>query len=116
MEDVPASLVHGDLAGENMHWSADDDLVGILDWDLAQAFDPAVDAACLAWHGSRTVRRAVDGDTYRRARVWARTFGIEQVSAVIANGESTRPRSHEGRVDAAASPAEVVPSPVERCM
>lgn len=87
LEYVPASLVHGDLAAENMHWSSGGDLIGILDWDLAQAFDPAIDAACLAWHGWQAVRQAVDGDTYRRARVWARTFGIEQVGAAIANGE-----------------------------
>jgi aminoglycoside phosphotransferase (APT) family kinase protein len=87
LEEVPASLVHGDLAGENMHWSPDGKLIGVLDWDLAQPFDPAVDAACLAWHGWDAVRSAVNVETFRRARVWAATFGIEQVSSAIVNGE-----------------------------
>ncbi|MFF0245933.1 phosphotransferase [Streptosporangium sandarakinum] len=87
LEEAPASLVHGDLAGENMCWGRGGELIGVLDWDLAQPFDPAVDAACLAWHGWDTVRSAVDSGTYRRARVWAATFGIEQVGSAIVNGE-----------------------------
>lgn len=87
LDAVPASLVHGDLGGDNLRWSAMGQLVGVLDWDLAQAFDPAVDAACLAWHGWDNVKAAVDAKTYRRARVWQATFGIEQVGAAISNGE-----------------------------
>jgi aminoglycoside phosphotransferase (APT) family kinase protein len=87
LPDVPPSLVHGDLAGDNMRWDGDGRLVGILDWDLAAAWDPAVDAACLAWHGWDTVRAAVDATTYARARVWGATFGIEQIGAAIASGE-----------------------------
>jgi aminoglycoside phosphotransferase (APT) family kinase protein len=84
---VPASLVHGDLAGDNLRWSETGELLGVLDWDLAQGFDPAVDAACLAWHGWDNVKAAVDAETYRRARIWQATFGIEQVGAAISNGE-----------------------------
>ena len=84
---VPATLVHGDLAGQNVRWNADGTLAGVIDWDLAQAFDPAIDAACLAWHGWEAVRAAVDAQTYERARTWFLTFGIEQVAAVIDNGE-----------------------------
>ncbi|MFI6479749.1 aminoglycoside phosphotransferase family protein [Nonomuraea sp. NPDC050663] len=80
---VPPGLVHGDLAGHNMHWSADGRLIGILDWDFAQPYDPAVDVACLAWHGWDTVRAAVDEETYRRARVWFMTFGLEQVAVAL---------------------------------
>ncbi|MEV4473077.1 phosphotransferase [Nonomuraea sp. NPDC049504] len=87
LDDVPPSLVHGDLAAGNMHWSAGGELIGVLDWDLAQPFDPAIDAACLAWHGWDTLRQAVDAATYRRARAWAATFGIEQVAAALAAGE-----------------------------
>jgi aminoglycoside phosphotransferase (APT) family kinase protein len=86
---VPASLVHGDLAGHNVHWSDDGrQCIGVLDWDLAQPYDPAVDVACLAWHGWDTVRAAVDADTYARARVWFRTFGLEQVSAALLLGDA----------------------------
>lgn len=84
---VAPSLVHNDLAGDNMHWSADHRLVGVLDWDLAQPFDPAIDAACLAWYGWETVASAVPADTLRRAHTWYRTFGLEQVAFAVLNGE-----------------------------
>ncbi len=37
-----------------MHWSADGDVIGVLDWDVAQPYDPAIDAACMAWLGKTT--------------------------------------------------------------
>jgi aminoglycoside phosphotransferase (APT) family kinase protein len=81
LPEVEPSLVHADLAGHNMRWSDDRRLIGIIDWDWAAAWDPAIDAACLAWHGWATVKAAVDAKTYQRARVWQRTFGIEQIVA-----------------------------------
>jgi len=84
---VNSSLVHGDLAGDNVRYDHRGSLVGVLDWDLAQSFDPAVDAACLGWYGWGTLRAAVDAETYRRARTWWRTFGYEQLGAAILNGE-----------------------------
>ncbi len=88
---VPASLVHGDLAGENVHWDRDGRVcVGVLDWDFAQPFDPAVDAACLAWHGWPTLRRAVDPDTYARARTWYLTFGLDQIAVALLRGDPPR--------------------------
>jgi len=86
---VVPSLVHNDLAGENMHWSADHRLIGVLDWDLAQPFDPAIDVACLAWYGWPTVASAFPSSTVDRARVWYRTFGLEQVAFAVLNGESS---------------------------
>ncbi|MDX2701630.1 phosphotransferase [Streptomyces sp. PA03-6a] len=83
LDPVPDALVHGDLAGSNVHWSRDGKLIGVLDWDLALPFDPAIDAACMAWHGWDTIRKAVDHDTYRRARIWDQTFGIEHLIAVL---------------------------------
>ena len=50
-------------------------------WDWASAWDPAVDAACLAWHGWPAVRAAVDPETYQRAQVWWPTFAIEHIVA-----------------------------------
>ena len=88
LEPVPELLVHGDLAGDNMRWSEDGRLVGILDWDLASPWDQAVDVACLAWHGWENVRKAVDEATYERARTWYRTFGIEQIASALVHGES----------------------------
>ncbi|QMU78242.1 hypothetical protein GXW83_23610 [Streptacidiphilus sp. PB12-B1b] len=35
-------------------------MLGVLDWDLAQPHDPAVDAAALAWHGWDKVAAAVE--------------------------------------------------------
>jgi aminoglycoside phosphotransferase (APT) family kinase protein len=88
---VPPRLVHGDLAGENLHWDPSGrHCVGVLDWDFAQPFDPAVDAACLSWHGWSTLHAAVDAATYRRARIWYLTFGLEQVAAALLRGDSGR--------------------------
>ena len=87
LEPVPPGLVHGDLTGENMHWSADGRLVGVIDWDLAQPFDPAIDAACLAhWHGWSALRATVDGRTYDRARTWYGTFAMEQIVKLLLDG------------------------------
>jgi len=87
LSPVPPCLVHGDLGGANLHWDADGSLVGVLDWDLAQPFDQAVDVACLGQQGWDNVRAAVGPNTYERARVWSRTFGIEQIVAALTNGE-----------------------------
>ena len=85
LEPVDACLVHGDLAGENVHWDDRGRIVGVLDWDLAAPFDQAVDVACLAYFGWANVREAVDSSTYARARTWWRTFGLEQILAAVLN-------------------------------
>nr|WP_297427720.1 phosphotransferase [uncultured Actinotalea sp.] len=87
---VPPSLVHGDLAGANVLLGGDGRVVGVLDWDLAQPFDPAVDAACLAWFGWPVVGAAVHPDALRRARVWHGVFPVEQVAAALDNSEDRR--------------------------
>jgi aminoglycoside phosphotransferase (APT) family kinase protein len=87
LEPVEPAIVHGDLGGGNVHWTEDGKLAGVLDWDLVQLFDPAFDAALMAWHGWENIRDAVDADTCRRAGVWERTFGVAHVAAVL-NGET----------------------------
>jgi aminoglycoside phosphotransferase (APT) family kinase protein len=87
---VEYSFVHGDLAGGNMHWNNDGRLLGVLDWDLAQLYDPAVDAAALAWHGWDKVAAAVDADTFHRARVHYLTAGIQQIAFAILNNQPER--------------------------
>lgn len=89
LEPVAAALVHGDLGTTNVHWGPDGALVGVLDWDLARAFDPALDAALLSWFGWDTVRAAVDAGTFRRARIWDGLFGSEHFIAVL-NGIAER--------------------------
>ncbi|WP_433276115.1 aminoglycoside phosphotransferase family protein [Pseudonocardia xinjiangensis] len=80
LDPVPPRLVHGDLCGENMHWSPDGHVIGVIDWDLAHAFDPAIDVACLAHsHGWPTLAKTVDHATYARARTWYGTFALEQI-------------------------------------
>lgn len=83
------SLVHGDLASHNVRWRADGTVAGVIDWDLAQPFDPAVDAARLASFGWENLRAAVDSHTFVRARIWFATFGIELVASALDNGEPT---------------------------
>jgi aminoglycoside phosphotransferase (APT) family kinase protein len=91
LEPVPDALVHGDLSGSNVHWSADGKLLGILDWDMAMPGDPAIDAAQMAWHGWDNVRRAVSADTYRRARTWDALFGVGHLVATMNGRPMTSP-------------------------
>ncbi|MEO3793375.1 phosphotransferase [Nonomuraea sp. B10E15] len=83
LEAVPDVLVHGDLGASNVHWSPDGRLIGVLDWDQAHLFDPAIDAALMAWHGWDNVRRAVDPETYRRARVYDAPFGVGHLIGIL---------------------------------
>lgn len=83
LEPVPDALVHGDLGGANVHWSEDGKLVGVLDWDQAHLFDPAVDAALMAWHGWDNLEQAVDPETYRRARIYDAPFGIGHLIGIL---------------------------------
>lgn len=94
---APPSLVHGDLAGHNMRWravpAADDalgevrwELAGVLDWDLACAWDPALNVAYLSlWHGEEKVEAiAADAAEARRARVWLGALALETLDDAAA--------------------------------
>ncbi|GAA2887704.1 hypothetical protein GCM10020220_092440 [Nonomuraea rubra] len=83
LEPVPDVLVHGDLGGSNVHWSRGGQLVGVLDWDQAHLFDPAIDAALMAWHGWDNVEMAVEPETYRRARIYDAPFGVGHLVGVL---------------------------------
>jgi aminoglycoside phosphotransferase (APT) family kinase protein len=96
---IEPTLVHADLAGDNMRWDEHGCLTGVLDWDLASACDPAVDAACLSWHGWDAVRASVDPEIYERARLWAATFGIEQIGAALVREDP--PEVVQAQVEAA---------------
>jgi len=91
LAQVPDSLVHGDLAGHNMHW-IDGQLVGILDWDLAAAWDPALNTAYLAlWHGTGLVEAiAPHPDEARRARIWLGLMSLERFSDTMARTDAPR--------------------------
>lgn len=77
---VAPSLVHGDLAGHNMRWR-DGDLLGILDWDLAAAWDPALNTAYLClWHGTDFAEAiAPSPEVAWRARIWLGAMALESV-------------------------------------
>lgn len=94
---APASLVHGDLAGHNMRWRAVPadhascgqvrwELAGVLDWDLACAWDPALNVAYLGlWHGEDGVEAvAADPAEARRARVWLGAMALETLDDAAA--------------------------------
>ncbi|MEV5499214.1 aminoglycoside phosphotransferase family protein [Nonomuraea fuscirosea] len=83
LEPVPDALVHGDMCASNVHWSADGRLIGVLDWDQAHLFDPAIDAALMAWHGWDNVKAAVDPETYRRARIYDASIGVGHLVGVL---------------------------------
>lgn len=82
----PPSLTHGDLAGANMLWS-DGHVVGVLDWDLASAGDPADDVAALGtWHGWDAVVGFVAPGVEHRARTIAATYPLQLVCFAIVQG------------------------------
>ena len=91
LEPVPDALVHGDLGGANVHWSAGGKLLGILDWDLAMPGDPALDVALMAWHGWDTVRRAVPTEVFHRARTWDALLGVGHLVACMNGRPMTNP-------------------------
>jgi hypothetical protein len=79
---VAPSLVHGDLAGHNMRWERSGGawtLTGILDWDLASVWDPALNPAYLSlWHGEEMLESiARDRAEAWRARVWLGWMALE---------------------------------------
>lgn len=78
--EVPVSLVHGDLAGHNMRWR-EGTLLGVIDWDLAAAWDPALNTAYLAlWHGHDFIETiAPSVQEAWRARIWLGAMGLESV-------------------------------------
>lgn len=72
-DGVGAGLVHGDLAGHNMHWQ-DGELIGILDWDYAAVWDTALNATYLnLWHA---VELEAITPVPNRARVWSGALGL----------------------------------------
>lgn len=95
--DVPERVLnHGDLGASNIHWQ-DDRIVGVLDWDLAAADDPAEDVAGVAasfgiWDA---LPAAFDDDTIRRARVFQRSFPLQVVGFAVLQD---RPAAEVGRV------------------
>ncbi|MCY1718640.1 aminoglycoside phosphotransferase family protein [Microbacterium sp. SL62] len=79
------SLIHGDLAGENVLWE-NGRVVGVLDWDLASADDPAEDVAALAvWHGWDALEKACTADIVARARIIAATFPLQLICFALVN-------------------------------
>lgn len=91
LAQVPAGLVHGDLAGHNMHW-VDGQLLGILDWDLACAWDPALNTAYLSlWHGQEMIEQiAPDAEQARRARIWLGLMSLERLSDTLTRSDNPR--------------------------
>lgn len=77
------SLVHGDLAGHNLHWQ-DGTLLGVLDWDLAAAWDPALNSAYLGlWHGEELIEQiAATPQEAWRARIWLGAMSLESIYQV----------------------------------
>ena len=79
-DQVGAGLVHGDLAGHNMHW-VEGELVGILDWDYAAVWDTALNATYLSlWHG--VALEDITG-VPNRARVWSGALGMYSLADAL---------------------------------
>lgn len=91
LSQVPAGLVHGDLAGHNMHWIGEE-LIGILDWDLAAAWDPALNTAYLSlWHGLEMADLiAPTPDQARRAKIWLGLMSLERLSDTLSRTDNPK--------------------------
>lgn len=91
LSQVEPSLVHGDLAGHNMHW-VDGQIAGILDWDLAAAWDPALNTAYLSlWHGQDLIDLiAPDASQAHRAKIWLGLMSLESISDTISRTDNPR--------------------------
>ncbi|UTT40652.1 aminoglycoside phosphotransferase family protein [Glutamicibacter mishrai] len=91
LAQVPPGLVHGDLAGHNMHW-VDEELIGILDWDLAAAWDPALNTAYLSlWHGLEMVDLIAPSlDEAYRAKIWLGLMSLERFSDTLSRTDNPK--------------------------
>lgn len=80
---ITPSLVHADLAGHNLHWQGSR-LIGVLDWDLAAAWDPALNSAYLGlWHGEELLEQiAATPQEAWRARIWLGAMSLESIYQV----------------------------------
>jgi aminoglycoside phosphotransferase (APT) family kinase protein len=86
--DGPPMMLHGDLHPGNILLADDGSLAGVIDFGDVGAGDPAVDLA-VGWlmfdAGARhrfmdAFGRAVDGDTWARARGWALNLSTAMLS------------------------------------
>lgn len=84
---VQHGLVHGDLAGRNMHWR-NGELIGILDWDKASLWDPAINLAHLSlWHGQDVIDPSAPDEFFAaRAHVWNGSFALTRVADAALRG------------------------------
>lgn len=88
LDPVPPALNHGDLAGSNVLW-AGGRVMGVLDWDLTAADDPAEDTASLGnWHGWGTIAQAVPAEVLRRAAAFRDSFPLQLLCHAIVTGRS----------------------------
>lgn len=79
-DGIGGGLVHGDLAGHNMHW-VDGELIGVLDWDYAAYWDTALNATYLSlWHG---VEFEAITPAPNRARVWSGALGLYSLANAL---------------------------------
>jgi aminoglycoside phosphotransferase (APT) family kinase protein len=77
------SLVHGALDASHLLWDGLGRIVGVLGWDVAQRFDPALDAAWLLSQQWDPARAGVDAEQLRRIRIWALTLSLEPTARAI---------------------------------
>ena len=98
VDPVGTALVHGDLGGTNLLWTAPESgphLAGVLDWDEAQLGNPADDLASLAatfgWPLAERLdasRHAGRCPTIGDARTIAATFALQQALPAALSGDS----------------------------
>jgi aminoglycoside phosphotransferase (APT) family kinase protein len=98
VDPTGAALVHGDLGGTNLLWTATSDgfrLTGVLDWDEAhigsQADDLASLATMLGWPLAEQLDRERHGGrcpTITAARIIETTFALQQALPAALSGDA----------------------------
>lgn len=80
------SFTHGDLAGSNILF-ANEQVLAVLDWDLASVSDPADDVASLAnWHGWHLLPQLAIPEVARRAEILRQSHPLQAVAFAYIHG------------------------------
>lgn len=95
---------HGDLGPWNLLWGADGEIVGVLDWDLAEPSSPLYDTGYLAWFtiplmdDDRARARGFSTPPSRRARLAAFARGTELAASTVLEAALATRREYARRI------------------
>lgn len=98
------AVQHGDLGPWNLLWGEDGEIVGVLDWDLAEPGNPLYDTGYLAWFtvplmdDARARARGFSGPPPRRARLAAFAHGTGLPTGLVLGAALAAQREYARRI------------------